>query len=97
MEEDTGEEQAEVGPREAEMRERGNGGEEGWMVSEEHELGISGRGQADGLEEEGKLVERVVGQVAAEEGGEVGGRQRTGHGWDAGEEGVEGARRERSD
>lgn len=79
------------------MRERGNSGEEGRMVSEEHEIGISGRGQADGLEEEGKLVERMVGEVAAEEGGEVGGGERTGHGRDAGEEGVEGARRKRSD
>lgn len=94
MEEDVREEEAEAGPWEAEMRERGDGREERRVVVEEHELGVGGRGQADGLEEEGELVERVEGEMAAEEGGEVGGGEGTGDGWDSGEEGEEGARGE---
>lgn len=89
MEEDVREEEAEAGPWEAEMRERGDGREERRVVVEEHELGVGGRGQADGLEEEGELVERVEGEMAAEEGGEVGGGEGTGDGWDSGEEGEE--------
>lgn len=67
LEEDIGEEEAKTGPREAEMREHGDSGEEGRVVVQEHELGVGGRGQADGLEEEGELVERVEGEVAADE------------------------------
>lgn len=79
------------------MRERGDGWEEGRVVGEEHEVGARGRGQADGLEEEGELVERVEGEVAAEEGGESGGAEGAGHSGEAGEEGVQGARGARGD